>query len=242
MSRKCFARTALCCLCLLCPRLATCGTWLALQHFINTVAFCLLCFCLRNYVGTYLRLQVTMSTHDLKRAKGGLSKMKWLEKPASPANSPTVAPPYSPITVSSRASSAATHPSSASYSAGQGTSSAASTPAACPPAAESPSAASLGRLSATQIARCHALQGVRKATPAGLDRRRSGRNAAHLVADYASSAPSYTPAGSAASTPFSVRSLTSASPRLSSVASSRNATPRASSTRSGFGSPRAADC
>ena len=197
--------------------------------------------CLRDHVRTYLRLQVMMSTHDLKRAKGGLSKRKCFENPASPANSPTVAPPYSPITVSSRASSAATHSSSASYSAGQGTSSAASTPAACPPAAESPSAASLGLLNTDRIARCHALQGVRKVALANLDRRRSGKNAAHLVADYASSAPSYTPAGSAASTPFSVHSLTSASPRLSSVASSRNTTPRASSTRSGFGSPRAAD-
>ena len=198
--------------------------------------------CLHDHVRTYLHLQV-MSVPDLKRAKGGLGRKKWLaEKPASPANSPTVAPSYSPITVSSRASSAATHPSSTSYSAGQGTSSSASTPAACPPAAESPSAASLGLLNAAQIARCHALQGVRKATLVDLDRRRSGRNAAHFVADYASSAPSYTPAGSAASTPFSVRSLTSASPRLSSVASSRNTTPRASSTRSGFGSPRASNC
>jgi len=153
-----------------------------------------------------------------------------------------VAPSFSPITVSSRASSAASHPSSASYSAGQGTSSAASTPAACPPAAESPSAAALGLLRPGKIARIHALQGVFKDT-----RRRSARDAAHVVADYASSAPSYTPAGSAASTPFSIISITSASPRLSSVAaSSRGTTPRALSSRSGLGSaantPRAADC
>jgi hypothetical protein len=175
--------------------------------------------------------------------KGGLGGKKGRgEKPASPANSPTVAPSFSPITVSSRVSSAASHPSSASYSAGQDSSSAVSTPAACPPAAESPSAAPLGLLHASKIAQLHALQGVCKGA-----RRRSGKNAAHVVADYASSAPSYTPAGSAASTPFSVISIASASPRLSSVvASSRGTTPRALSTRTGLGSaantPRAADC
>jgi hypothetical protein len=189
---------------------------------------------------THLALQVMPLRYS---DKGGLGGKKGRgEKPASPANSPTVAPSYSPITVSSRASSAATHPSSASYSAGQGTSSAASTPMACPPAAESPSANPLGLLRPGKIARIHALQGVHKDA-----RRRSARDAAHLVADYASSAPSYTPAGSAASTPFSVISLASASPRLSSVAaSSRGTTPRALSTRSGLGSaantPRAADC
>ena len=189
---------------------------------------------------THLALQVMPLRH---LNKGGLGGKKGRgENPASPANSPTVAPSFSPITVSSRASSAASHPSSASYSAGQGTSSAASTPAACPPAAESPSAAALGLLRPGKIARIHALQGVFKDT-----RRRSARDAAHVVADYASSAPSYTPAGSAASTPFSIISITSASPRLSSAAaSSRGTTPRALSSRSGLGSaantPRAADC
>ena len=169
---------------------------------------------------THLALQV-MPLRYLD--KGGLGGKKGRgENPASPANSPTVAPSYSPITVSSRASSAATHPSSASYSAGQGTSSAASTPLACPSAAESPSANPLGLLRPGKIAHIHALQGVHKDA-----RRRSARDAAHLVADYASSAPSYTPAGSAASTPFSIISLVSASPRLRSAGSSRQATPRA---------------
>jgi hypothetical protein len=194
---------------------------------------------------THLALQV-MPLRYLN--KGGLSGKKGRgEKPASPANSPTVAPSFSPIAVSSRASSAASHPSSASCSAGQDSSSAVSTPVACPPAAESPSAGPLGLLRPGTLSRIHALRGVHKDVLANLERRRSRENAAHVVADYASSAPSYTPAGSAASTPFSVISIASASPRLSSVAaSSRGTTPRALSTRSGLGSiantPRAADC
>ncbi len=228
-------------MCLLCPRLAA-SRLVACTCSVSLYMHVACLFAVWLYGGrTHLALQVMPLRYS---DKGGLGGKKGRgENPASPANSPTVAPSFSPITVSSRASSAASHPSSASYSAGQGTSSAASTPAACPPAADSPSAAALGLLRPGKIARIHALQGVVFKD----SRRRSARDAAHVVADYASSAPSYTPAGSAASTPFSIISITSASPRLSSVAaSSRGTTPRALSTRSGLGSaantPRAADC